>query len=68
MSDEPTPGPLTCPDCGGILHGVGQEPLISADAARAATAAPVAMYQCLICGYTEARHADRPSGEAQALA
>jgi hypothetical protein len=68
MSDQPNPGPLTCPDCGGILHGVGQEPLISADAARAAADNPVLLYQCLICGYTQARHAERPSGEAPALA
>ena len=67
MSDQPNPGPLTCPDCGGILHGAGHDPVISADTARAEADPPVVTFQCLICGYTETRHVDRPAGEAQAL-
>ena len=67
-ADAATPRLPLCPDCGGILHPIRTERLTSAEVAGADEYAQIVVSQCLICGYTEARPAERPTGERPALA
>jgi len=66
--DHATPRLPLCPDCGGILHPIRTERLTSTEVAGADDDAQVVVCQCLICGYTEARPLERPTGERPALA
>jgi len=45
-----------CPDCGGILHPPRPERLTSAEVSASSDPPETEpLYQCLLCGYVEAR-------------